>query len=132
MRAKTLELSQAANAKTELLKQVGDLADEDVLGDLVVVATYIQPEKSAGGIILTSKTIDESRYQGKVGLVLKKGPTAFKYVGSYPYEGVVPEVGDWVLYRTSDGWETFIRGVPCRVIESEFIKARISDPSIIY
>lgn len=132
MRAKTLELSQATHASTELVKQVGDLSGIDVLNDLVLMASYIQPEKSSGGIYFTNKQLDESRFQGKVGLVLKKGPTAFKYVGSYPYEGEVPEVGDWVVYRTSDGWETFIRGVPCRVIESEFIKARIADPTIIY
>lgn len=132
MRAKTLELSQATNAKAEVLKQVGDIDGFDIFNDLVLVGTYITPEKSAGGIIMPNKSLDESRYQGKVGLVLKLGPTAFKYTDRFAYEGRVPEVGEWVVYRTSDAWETFIRGVPCRLIESELIKGIIADPTIIY
>lgn len=133
MRAKTLELSRASDAKAELLKQVGDLSGLSLPNDMVLLATYIEPEKTKGGIILVQKTIDEGRYQGKVGLVLKKGPTAFKFTqGGFAYEGDVPEVGDWVVYRLSDAWESLIGGVSCRFIDSDLIKAITNDPTIIY
>lgn len=133
MRAKTLELSRASDAKSELLKQVGDLSGLELPNDLVLMANYIEPEKTAGGIIKPQKSLDESRYQGKVGLVLKCGPTAFKFTnGGYAFEGTVPKVGNWVVFRKSDAWETFVRGVSCWYIDSDLIKAIVDDPAIIY
>lgn len=132
MRVKTLELSRAKNIKEEIIKQVGDISGLQLPNDLVLMATYIEPEKSAGGILLPQKSIDESRFQGKVGLVLKKGPTAFKFSGQFAYEGPIPEEGDWVIYRASDAWEIFIRGVSCRYLDSDLVKSIIDDPTIIY
>lgn len=133
MRAKTLELSRASDAKKELQKQAGDLSGLRIPNNLVLIATYIEPEMSPGGIIMVQKRLDESRYQGKVGLLLKAGPSAFKFTeGGYAYEGDVPKVGDWIVYRASDGWEIFIRGVSCRYIDSDLIKSIVDDPTIIY
>jgi hypothetical protein len=133
MRAKTLELARAENAKAELLKQVGDLDGVQLPNDLVLLATYIEPERTKGGILIPQKSLDESRFQGKAALLLKRGPTAFQfYDGGYAWQGPVPAEGDWVIFRFSDAWETFIRGVSCRIVESEFIKAVIDDPTMVY
>lgn len=133
MRAKTLELSRANNVKAETLKQIGDIDGVEIPNDLVLLATYIEPEKTVGGIIRPGKTLDESRFQGKAGLVLKVGPNAFKfYNGGYSWTGPVPVQSDWVIFRFSDAWEIFIRGVPCRIVEADFIKAVIDDPTMVY
>jgi hypothetical protein len=133
MRAKTLELSRADNIKLETLKQLGDIDGVQIPNDLVLLATYIEPEKTVGGIIRPGKTLDESRFQGKAALLLKHGPTAFKfYNGGYAWSGALPVEGDWVIFRFSDAWEFFIRGVSCRIVEADFIKAVIDDPTMVY
>ncbi|WOH52347.1 hypothetical protein [Bradyrhizobium sp. sBnM-33] len=42
-----------------------------------MVGIYIEPEKTKGGLILSTGAIKESVWQGTVGLVLKKRKTAF-------------------------------------------------------
>lgn len=139
MRANIVGLAQARDQKQEILSKAGDLSGHQVLGDLVLVATYIEPEKSQGGIYMPQKRLDESRFQGKVGLVLKLGPMAFQYDGAYPYEGPVPSVGEWVQYRAADTNEFFMggsgkdgSGLSCRYIHSSLIQAIIGDPLKIY
>jgi co-chaperonin GroES (HSP10) len=97
----------------------------------VLVATAPEPEKRSG-FIMTSKTIDEGRFQGKIGLVLRIGNGAFKYDGSYEYEGDVPQIGDWVLFKPSQGWEVAINGVPCRWVDSDNLVAVVNDIGAIY
>ena len=82
----------------------------------------------------------ENRFQGKMGLVLKLGPLAFQDDANAKFGGVQIEVGDWVMYRPSDGIELFIKdytglandGLACRLIEDSLIKGRVTDPSLIY
>ena len=143
MRANLSDIAAAAMAdpKKALLDAAGDLSDYEVAGNLVLVATYIQPEKTKGGIILSGTSLAEDRFQGKVGLILKCGPAAFRdepKAGIFFY-GFAAEPSEWVLYRPSDAMELFIRdrrklndGLPCRLIEDSLIKARVSDPSLIY
>lgn len=123
----------------------------------VIVATYVRPNVSAGGIIFTQKNADEDRWQGKVGLVLKRGPVAFDYAeraelmdkytehgthedtARYEAEGElhIPQIGDWVMCRNSETWEFALRvepgkAVSCRVVADDSILAVVSDPSAIY
>ena len=104
------------------------------INDRVVVKPAPAEEKTKGGIIITSKAKDEDRFQGKVGLLLKKGPTAFKYdkSGHHYYEGKAPDVHDWVVYRPSDGWEIGLNGVACRVIRSAMLRGVVTDPETIW
>ena len=103
-----------------------------------LVATYIRPNITGGGIILTDKTSEEDRWQGKVGLLLKVGPTAFDYEELHERADALmdeaaeagtemsvddargiaasalglPRVGDWVAYRTSETHEVGIEVAP--------------------
>lgn len=134
-KANLAELAQFASVedqKTEILRKLGDLDHVKIYGSDILVAIYVQPEKTAGGIIRIDKSIDEDRWQGKVGLLLKTGPTAFKYDGSYNWEGDKPEVGNWIFMRVNDGWDIDIKGIACRIIDSDFVKGAISDPTLIY
>lgn len=141
MRANLREIARAAenDPKQAIMDAVGDLDDYECFHNLVLVATYIGPEKTKGGIILADRSIAENRFQGKVGLVLKVGPLAFKDDNIAKFGGVTVSPGDWVVYRPSDGIEHFVKdsrtvndGVPCRLIEDAHIKGRVSDPAAVY
>ena len=148
MRVNLRQLAEAAahDPAEPLLAAAGDLSDYEVFHNLVLVATYIAPPKILKGpngeaiqFHAPDNALSEDRFQGKVGLVLKVGPTAFKDDSVAKFGGVTVKQGDWVAYRPSDGHELFIRdrrksneGLSCRLIEDVFIRGRVSDPSLIY
>lgn len=116
----------------EIHASIGDLSSVEVMHNQILVGIWMRPEKTAGGIILTEKTVDEDKWQGKVGLVLKKGPIAFVSEGNTNFHGQSVNEDDWVIYRVSDGFSIDINGTHCRLIEDVHIKGRVSDPSVIY
>ncbi len=128
----------AHEPKKALLDAVGDMSGIEVFHNLVLIATYIEPEKTAGGIIKPDRTLAENRFQGKAGLVLKKGPLAFKDDGVCKFGGVELQEGDWVVVKPSDGTELFkvdatgSSGTSCRLFEDTHIKGRLADPALIY
>ena len=133
--ANLLELAQCENPESQKKMIFAMLADAigqmDFLGSRVFVATYITPQKK-GSIWMPEKKIDASRFEGKCGLVLMLGPSAFKYDGAWPYEGPKPKVGDWIQYRASDAREFGFCDVYCREIEDHLVKAIVKDPSKIW
>lgn len=131
-KVRLVEISQAPDFKAAVMKALGDLSDYSVLAGNVLLATYVRPKVTTGGIIIPEKTQDEDRWQGTVGMVLKLGDGAFKYDGPYAYEGPVPKVGQYVMFHTSDTRELFINGISCRLIQSELIRIIVPDPKAIY
>lgn len=141
MRANLRAIAQAANhdPKQALLDSAGPLTEYEVFHNLVLVATYVPSEK-IGSIIVPDRTMAENRFQGKIGLVLKIGPTAFQDDAAVKFGGITIEPGDWVMYRPSDGTELFIKdrmglandGLPCRMFSDTLIMGRVSDPALIY
>jgi hypothetical protein len=147
--AKTVSLAQAADQRAAILEAVSEaLKDFNVIyGADVLTATYIEPETTAGGIILPGARINESIYQGKVGLVLALGNEAFKYRDGYSFfskyenetdeeylrrtAALTPKPGDWVFYRTSSTWKCTINKVACQFIRDVEIKGRITNPNAI-
>lgn len=140
MRAKLREVAQAAtfDPRRALRDSIGDISGIEMFHNLVLVATYIEPEKTAGGIIKPDRTLAENRFQGKCALVLKLGPLAFKDDNIARFGGMTIAAGDWVMVRPSDGWELFTvdsgtsTGTCCRIFEDVNIKGRVSDPAMIY
>lgn len=130
----TLEkLSRAVNPKIGLVTSIGDLSKVHLMGNRVLVAIYIAPEKTSGGIIRATQTIREDVFQGTVGLVLKKGKTAFQdeaQTHNYFY-GQDAEVGDWVVFRPGDAKRIQINGIDCRMVEDTLIDMVIDDPELI-
>lgn len=130
--AKNIEIiSRASDPKEAILKAVGDLSNEDVLGDLVLVGIYIRPEKTAGGIIRPTDNVREDEFQGKVGLVLKKGPLAFGDWESPDKQGHAANVGDWVVYSIKDGWSITLNDTACRLVPYERLRMRLSSPAVV-
>lgn len=129
---KIVDIARSSNPKVDILNQVGDLTNEDVLCDLVLVGVYIRPEKTAGGIIRPQSNLDEDSYQGKVGLVLKKGPIAWGEWEEDSDRGKSAEVGDWVIFSVKDGWQIMMNGYPCRLIPYERLRMRVSNPEKVF
>lgn len=134
MPSKLMELSRAEDPKQAILKGLGPAINEiDVFGARVLVGTYIEPERTAGGIFKPEKTVQESLYQGSCGLVLKKGPWAFQDdpdLNIY-WKGQSVDIGDWVVFRFSDAWEIHINGVSVRMVDDRDIRGRIADPRLL-
>lgn len=131
MKLNLREIAGATDQRAAIIDATAEaLQGIDVMRNRVLVATYVIPEKTSGGIIRIDKQLDESRFQGKVGLVLKKGPAAFKFDDDNP--SIEPEVGEWVFYRASDTWECGISGVSCRFIYDDLVMGRVNDPESIW
>ena len=134
---------QAAEFVKATTKAVAGLR---IMQNRILVGTYVQRAISAGGIIMPDKTLDESRFQGKAGVILAMCPLAFHFKENdelmrelsakqrteFMRENY-PQVGEWVFYRASDTWEIALgEGAPCRFIYDDVIVGRVTDPEFIW
>ncbi len=127
-----MEMVHVVDPAEQLVARIGDLSEFVVPSNKVLVGIYMRPEKTKGGVILTDTYRDEDLYQGKAGLVLKRGPTAF--TGSWKVEGLDPAVGDWVAFRPSDGLKIDIRSKEghCILIEDTQVQMVIPAPDLVF
>jgi len=132
---KMREIAESSHdPKRVLMEAIGKqtLQDQTVLHSQVLVAGYIQPAKSKGGIFKPDTIIEEDRYQGNVGLVIALGKGAFKDDGVAQFHGDKLEIGDWVMYQPADGIGLFINQVPCRLFQDTRILMKVTNPEIYY
>ena len=127
-----MKMEHTVDPSVEIKEAIGDLKDFQLFNNQILVGIYIRPTKTKSGIILTDKTVDEDQYQGKVGLVLKVGPVAFKDEKGEWFKDVSIKEGDWVVFRPSDGWALAVNGAPCRILEDYTIRARIQSPDYVW
>ncbi len=136
MRALKVEATSknlASDIWTAVNPHLPDLGDMVQLGDLLV-ALWHRPEKTAGGIILTDKSRGEDIYQGKAGLIIKMGPMAFQddETTTPPIKWPIkPKIGDWVLFRVSDGWPFVLGETHCRIINERGIRMILNRPDVV-
>ena len=129
----TLMLMQHdVDPKKKLKGDVGDLSKVEIFNNQVLVGVYIRPSKTKSGIYLTDQTTNEDKYQGKIGLVLKKGATAFVDPENQWFSDVQINESDWVLFRPSDGWSVTVNGVLCRIIDDHAIRGRVDQPDQVW
>jgi co-chaperonin GroES (HSP10) len=117
--------------KTKLLAAVGDVAGVDIFHNQVLCAVYIAPEKTKGGIIRPFSNVDEDKYQGKIGLIVKCGPHAFESDRKWSWPDDMA-VGDWVFYRVSDSVACTINGQACRILDDVDVKGRVKHPDLVW
>ena len=125
-------MKHAVDPRNAILEAVGDVSPIEIFNNQILVAIYIRPEKTSGGILLANQTRDEDKWQGKMGLVLKKGPSAFVDESHNWFNGVDVAVGDWVFFRPSDGWGLEVNGVLCRLLDDTVIRGRAPTPDMIW
>ena len=64
-------------------------------GYFVLAVQWQRPEKTRGGIILSSKSTDEDKYQGRTGVVIGVGDDAY---GGERFRKPWCKVGDWIAW----------------------------------
>lgn len=73
----TIHHDDPGEAAKEVIDAVGNLDDFVIFGAQVLIGVYVRPATTRGGFIIGADTTLEDVWQGKVGLILKIGPTAF-------------------------------------------------------
>jgi len=130
--SKIEQISQSSNPKLAIITAVGDISKVKVGSDLVLLGTYIRNEKTAGGIIRPKDNVQEDEFQGKVGLVLKKGPLASGDWEEGDEIGQNAQLHSWVVFAIKDTWPLQINGVACRVVPYDKLRMRITDPKMVF
>lgn len=118
--------------KTVGITKEGKIPGFELHGNRVLVGIYKRPEKTKSGIYYADKTRDEDIHQGKAGLVLAKGHSAFVSDQEYDFGHDNAEVGDWVLLFVTHGLSCNINGLPCRIVRDQDICMRISSPDSVF
>ena len=116
-------------------REVGPLDQIEVVGQYVLVCAYIRPAtRTIGGVEIPETATEEDRYQGRVGLVLKVGHTAFLNTEHPPVDfgGFRCTPGQWIVYRPSDGIRFQIGKRDCRLIADVAVKMRLGTPDEVY
>ena len=128
-----VEVAHDVDPREAILNRVGDLKGVEIFGADVMVAIYERPNKTKSGIYLTDVTVSEDRFQGKVGLIVKKGPMAWVDDENVTFRDEDRcDVGDWVFFRPSDGWQMLVNGVSCRMLDDTVVRGRVPDPDMIW
>ncbi len=129
-----IPMLHAVDPRQALLDKIGSVADVELFHNQVLVAVYFAPEKTAGGIIRPETNRDEDRHQSKIGLIVKKGPAAFSSDEKWSWPEDI-DVGDWVFFRVSDGWNVTInasRDNLCRILDDVDVRGRIQHPDQVW
>lgn len=121
----------STDPKTAILKELGKHKTE-VYHSKVLVAQYVRPARTSGGVYLPDQKVEEDRYQGNIFLVVAMGPGAFKDDNIAKFHGSKLAVGDWVMCVAADGIALFINEVPCRIYEDTRILMKVENPEIYY
>lgn len=127
-----MTMAHDIDPKQKLLEDLGDISNVEIFNNQVLVAVYIRPQKTKSGIYLSDKTIDEDRYQGKVGLLVGMGPSAFNDDNGQWFNQAQFNLHDWLVFRPSDGWSININGVLCRMMSDTQVKMRIPTPDVAW
>ena len=122
---KLMDIAQADDPYQALIDNIGDISKVKIYGENALVANYIAPEKTKGGIYRTKETMAEYEWQGKVGLVLKLGTHC-------DGDDEKEFFHQWVVFHPNDGLRQHLNGVACRFIGTDRIRARVPDPSMVY
>ena len=119
--------------KEAIWREVGNLDAIHPISQYVLLALYVRPAtRTLGGVELPDTHVDEDRYQGRVGLVLKLGPQAFVDDGPAKFHGFKVLPGMWVVYRPSDGMRFQIGKRDCRLVTDVAIKMVLDGPDEVY
>lgn len=127
-----MKMVHGVDPRNEIQKNVGSLDEFTLFGNQVLIGVYQRPEKTASGLYISDKTRSEDEHQGKVGLVLKKGPQAFVDDQDRTFGGQNVELGDWVAMWVTDGRKIVINKQLCRVVTDEQIRLKVPAPDVVF
>lgn len=125
-------MDHEVDPREKIIKELGDLSKIELFNNQVLCAVYIRPTKTKSGIYLSDNTVAEDRFQGKVGLLVGMGPSAFQDDSGQWFDQTAFNLHDWLVFRPSDGWNITINGILCRILSDTQIKMRISAPDVAW
>jgi chaperonin GroES len=96
----------------------------------MLILPYRGKGKTAGGLFLPDKVVEEGNISTVVGYVLKQGPLCYGDSTKFP-QGAWCKTGDWVIFARYAGSRFRIDGGEVRVINDDEILATIGDPEDI-
>ena len=131
-----MKMDHENDPKQELLNSFSEVVKNiSLAGPSVLVAVYKRPLKTQKGLILTENYRDEDIYQGKIGLILKMGSYPFDEEDKKFFGDKRPEVGDWVMFRVSDGMSLVLgnREGHCRLFsDRRTLKMFLGEPDLVW
>lgn len=98
-----------------------------------VVCVYERPEKLRGSGLIMPETASrraEDKFQGVVGLIVKIGPDFAKHKQAIGFDKM-PQIGDWVAFRTGDCVAFTLGDRSMRLLQGNFIRMVLQDPDCI-
>lgn len=111
----------------------------EIVHNNLILATYFLPPwhqfKSGAKLFRADISIVEDIYQGKVGLLIAKGPMAFvdDPGAGRAFFGQTIEIGDWIVFdRSSGSRQLQLNGVHCRRLKDVEVVGKTTDPSMVY
>ena len=114
------------------IKKLGVLPGYRLMGNRILIGIYERPEKTKSGIHLPDQTRKEDEHQGKAGLVLVCGHSAFQSDREFDFGPDKVDPGDWVAIHTVDGRKIVINGQLCRIVRDQDIAMKIPAPDQIF
>ena len=127
-----IEMEHDGDPKKTLLKQIGNIGNVEIFNNQILCAVYVRPEKTKGGIVLPDQHRSEDKIQGKVGLVVAMGPSAFIDETNTWFKDVDVDLHDWIIFRPSDGWSVTVNGVLCRILDDTNVRGRVKHPDHVW
>jgi co-chaperonin GroES (HSP10) len=125
-------MQHETDPKQKLLDDIGDISAFEIFNNQILIAIYIRPNKTKSGIYLSDQSREEDKVQGKVGLVVKKGPAAFVDETSEWFKDISVDLNDWVVIRPSDGWAITVNNVLCRIVDDTAVRGKIDVPDRVW
>jgi hypothetical protein len=109
----------------------------DIAAQGVLIATYKRPDdiKTSGNVLLPHQVVKDDEFQSKVGLVVKLGRRAFEDDEHVQWHGFRCAIGDWVVFRASDGMKMEIPGpggVHCRLMADVYCKMKVPHADAVF
>lgn len=104
----------------------------------ILILPFRPPNKTAGGILLSNKTVDENQVQTVAGYVLKVGPLAYQDKEKFPF-GAWCKEKDWVIFaryagsrfRLNDDSDAAF-GSEVRILNDDEVLGTILDPNDLF
>ena len=98
------------------------------MGFKVLVAMPQAEEKTEGGIIKATSTVQDEEISNICGYVLKLGPECYNDTKRFP-NGAWCNEGDWVVFRAYSGTRMKMYGQEFRLINDDTVEAVVDDPT---
>jgi co-chaperonin GroES (HSP10) len=102
----------------------------DPTGWRMLILPYRGREKTEGGILLSSKMLDDTQIQTVVGYVVKQGPLCYKDKEKFP-DGPWCKEKQWIIFPRYAGSRFKIEGGEVRILNDDEVLATIKDPEDI-